>query len=160
MKRDVGLWIDSCKAVIVKISYDGDGIKSTQSNVEKSVRFSGVLSQEGWVGNMHDRKFANYLASYYDDVISYIQEADPIQIFGPGEAKVQFEKRLRREDLGAHVVGIETVEKMTDRQIEGESLAALSLFIVVVSVFWGAVTGSQLDGAFSGFVPVSTLFIT
>lgn len=120
MKREVGLWIDRHKAVIVSISYHGDGMRSLQSNLEKQVRFSGVLSQDGWVGNMRDRKFVDYLTSYYDDVIECILDADSIQIFGPGEAKLQLERRLRLEELGGRIVGIETVDKMTDRQIEAK----------------------------------------
>jgi hypothetical protein len=120
MKRDVGLWIDRFKAVIVTISHDGDGIRSMQSHLEKHVCFSGVLSRNGWGENMQDKKVANGLSSYYDDVVECILDADSIQIFGPDVAKLQLEKRLRREELGRRIVGIETVEKMTDRQIEAK----------------------------------------
>ena len=46
-----------------------------------------------------------------------IRDADSIWIFGPGEAKVELEKRLKQEDLGGRIVGVETVDKMTDHQI-------------------------------------------
>jgi 50S ribosomal subunit-associated GTPase HflX len=36
---------------------------------------------------------------------------------GPGEAKTELEKRLIHEELNRRIVGIETVDKMTDRQI-------------------------------------------
>ena len=36
---------------------------------------------------------------------------------GPGEAKLELEKRLAHEELKQSIVGIETVDKMTDRQI-------------------------------------------
>ncbi|WP_341529999.1 hypothetical protein WKK05_12210 [Nostoc sp. UHCC 0302] len=38
-------------------------------------------------------------------------------IFGPGEAKDELKKRLEENNLGRHIVGIETVDKMTDHQI-------------------------------------------
>jgi hypothetical protein len=120
MKREVGLWIDRRKAVIVTIAHDGDGIRSMQSTTEKHVRFSGIFSQDGWVGNMQDIKFKNYLTSYYDDVIACILDAESIQIFGPGEAKHQLEKRLRHAELDGRIVRIETIDKMTDRQIEAK----------------------------------------
>ena len=66
---------------------------------------------------MRDRQFGNHLNSYYAEVIAVIRDADAIQIFGPGEAKGELEKRLERERLKGHIVGIETVDKMTDRQI-------------------------------------------
>jgi hypothetical protein len=40
-----------------------------------------------------------------------------LQIFGPGEAKGELEKRLEHEGLKEHVLAIETMDKMTDRQI-------------------------------------------
>jgi hypothetical protein len=50
-------------------------------------------------------------------IVSFIRDAVSIWIFGPGEAKVEFENRLKREELGGRIVGIETVDKMTDYQI-------------------------------------------
>jgi hypothetical protein len=38
-------------------------------------------------------------------------------LFGPGEAKGELEKHLAAKGLGGRVVGFETVDKMTDRQI-------------------------------------------
>lgn len=38
-------------------------------------------------------------------------------IFGPGEAKGELQERLEECNLGRRIVGVETVDKMTDRQI-------------------------------------------
>ena len=46
-----------------------------------------------------------------------ISDAVSILIFGPGEAKGELKKRLEREKIGGRIVGIETVDKMTDHQI-------------------------------------------
>jgi hypothetical protein len=35
----------------------------------------------------------------------------------PGEAKGELKKCLERNKLGGHIVGIETIDRMTDRQI-------------------------------------------
>jgi hypothetical protein len=50
-------------------------------------------------------------------VISHIREAEAILVFGPGEAKGELEKRLESKGLGRRVVGVEAIDKMTDRQI-------------------------------------------
>jgi hypothetical protein len=50
-------------------------------------------------------------------VISYIRSAESILIFGPGEAKGELKQRLENEKLHGNIVGIETVDKMTDNQI-------------------------------------------
>jgi len=86
--------------------------------MEKHVRFAG---REGGAGeDVSDRKFGNHLKSYYAEVIAVIRDADTIQIFCPGEAKGELEKRFEQEGLTAKVLAVETVDKMTDRQISAK----------------------------------------
>ena len=118
MKRQVGLWIDHRQAVIVTVANEGEEIKRITSNMEKHVRFASGSSEDGSAAeDMRDRQFENHLNRYYADVIAVIRDADSIQIFGPGEAKGELEKRLEHAGLKVHVLAIETVDKMTDRQI-------------------------------------------
>jgi hypothetical protein len=118
MKKQAGLWIDHRKAVIVMISETGEEIKEITSNMEKHVRFSGgTASDDGSTEDVRDRQFGNHLNSFYDQVIAIIRQADSIQIFGPGEAKGELAKRLEHEGLKACILSIETVDKLTDRQI-------------------------------------------
>jgi hypothetical protein len=117
MKREVGLWLDHKKAVIVIVTDKGEETKIIESNMEKHVRFSSGSSESGQGEDVRDRQFKNHLNRYYDEVIACIGDAKSIQIFGPGEAKGELEKRLESEKLKGRIVGIETVDKMTDRQI-------------------------------------------
>jgi hypothetical protein len=127
MKKEVGLWIDHRKVVIVKIENEVETIQEIKSNIEKHVRFSsGTHSKnpDGLQGStaedMRDRQFEDHLGNYYDGIISLIRNSDAIWIFGPGEAKVELENHLKRADLGGHIVGIETADKMTDPQISAK----------------------------------------
>jgi stalled ribosome rescue protein Dom34 len=118
MKSAAGLWIDHREAVIVLVTDDGEEIKRITSNMEKHVRFSGGSRAEGGkADDQRDRQFTGHLDRYYDEVISHLRDAESILIFGPGEAKGEIEKRLGSKRLSGRVVGIETVDKMTDRQI-------------------------------------------
>ncbi len=117
MKRQVGLWIDHRQAVIVTVANEGEEIKRITSNMEKHVRFASGSSEDGSAEDIRDRQFENHLNRYYDDVITVIRDADSIQIFGPGEAKGELKKRLESKELGGRIINIETVDKMTDRQI-------------------------------------------
>jgi hypothetical protein len=112
MKSNVGLWIDHKKAVIVRITDDVEETHSIVSGMEKHVRYSG-----GDAEDQQEHRFTNHLKEYYTKVISFLHDADSILILGPGEAKGEFEKRLCAESFGARIVGIETVDKMTDHQI-------------------------------------------
>ncbi len=117
MKSEVGLWIDHRQAVIVMVTDAGEETKRIISNMEKHVRFSSGSSEDGSQEDVRDRQFGNHLNSYYAEVIAAIRHADAIQIFGPGEAKSELEKRLEHEGLKGHIVSVETVDKMTDHQI-------------------------------------------
>jgi hypothetical protein len=124
MKTTVGLWIDHRKAVIAIVSEDGEETKEIRSNVEKQPgRFAGVRSttsfepQQVSADDSHERQFTGQLHRFYDEVIASIREADSILLFGPGEAKGELKKRLERDKLGGRIVAVQTVDKMTDRQV-------------------------------------------
>ena len=117
MKNQVGLWIDHRKAVIVTVTDEGEETRLIESDMEKHVRFASGSSEDGSAESTRDRQFASHLDGYYDKVIACIRDAESILIFGPGEAKGELEKRLENKELGGRIVGIETVDKMTDRQI-------------------------------------------
>jgi hypothetical protein len=116
MKRKVGLWIDHKNAVMFSLSNEGAEIKRISSEMEKHIRYSGGAQEES-AEDQRDKRFTSHLNNYYDEVISYIRNAESILIFGPGEAKGELKERLEIEKLHGNIVGIETVDKMTDNQI-------------------------------------------
>jgi len=74
-------------------------------------------NQKVQADDSHEREFTGHLNRYYDEVIEAIRDAESILLFGPGEAKGELKKRLERDKLGVHIIAVETVDKMTDRQI-------------------------------------------
>ena len=97
---------------------DNEETEEIKSGLEKHVRFS--MSADGKADDQRDKQFHAHLNKYYDDVISHIADAQSIFIFGPGEAKVEFKKRLEGDGMGGRIVGVETVDKMTPHQIEAK----------------------------------------
>ena len=126
MKNQVGLWIDHRDAKIVVMSADSGAAGRTGitdkvlSGVEKHVRFSGASAEDGSAEDQRDRQFASHLNKYYDEVIAHLHGADAIFIMGPGEAKGELKKRLIAKGQGERIVGVETVDKLTDHQIEAK----------------------------------------
>ena len=124
MKKQVGLWIDHRKAVVVIIADEREEIRLMVSNIEKQLRRSGdspmkgpYESQQVPASDSRQKRFTGHLNIYYDTVIACIRDAESILIFGPGEAKDELKKRIERDKLGGHIVDVETVDKMTDHQI-------------------------------------------
>jgi hypothetical protein len=116
MKKEVGMWIDHTKAVIFSLADEGAEIKRISSELKDTLRFSGGAQKESAVEH-GDKRFTGYLNNYYNEVLSHIRDAESILIFGPDEAKVELKKRLKNVELHGHIVGFETVDKMTDNQI-------------------------------------------
>ncbi|MBZ0307560.1 MAG: hypothetical protein K8I82_15950 [Anaerolineae bacterium] len=123
MKKEVGLWIDHRQAVIVITLDQEETVKRITSNMEKHIRYSG-----GDAGESHndasedgrDRRFDNQLDLYYDQVTLYLQNATSILIFGPGEAKVELQKRMEDSGFSDSIVAVKPADKMTDAQIVAE----------------------------------------
>ena len=124
MNKQIGLWIDHKRAVILTMSEQGENIQKIESGLGRHVRYRGATHprtpysaqyQQG--DDQLDNKFTEELNKFYGRVIAYIRMADSVLIFGPGEAKSELEKRLVHEKVKVQVVGIETADKMTDRQI-------------------------------------------
>lgn len=127
MKKEIGLWIDHREAIIIILTKGGEETQHITSNSGKHIRYSGSSHSQTPAGlkevtseDQRDRKFDNQLNRYYDEVIAAIRDAESIQIFGPGEAKGELEKRIERAGIKAHILAIETMDKMTDRQISAK----------------------------------------
>ena len=116
MSTEMGVWIDHRKAVIAIIAGHQETMRQVDSNMEKHVRYSGA-AQEDSAEDQRDRRFTGHLDQYYEEVIACLRDADSILILGPGEAKIELAERLRRDAHHGHVVGIDTADKMTDRQV-------------------------------------------
>ena len=124
MRTKVGVWIDHRKALIVAVTDKGEEIRLIISKVEKQPGRSGGIrhttpneSQLVPADDSRERRSTGLLNIYYNAVIACIRDAESILIFGPGEAKGELKKRLMRNKLGGRIVGIETIDRMTDRQI-------------------------------------------
>jgi hypothetical protein len=124
MKTKAGVWIDHRKAVVVQISDKGEETRQINSDVEKPFA-SAVHSdsqrpdrQQGFLPeSTQEHTFMNQLNTFYDAVLTSLRGADSVLIIGPGEAKGEFQKRLKSKKFPAHLVELEAADKMTDRQI-------------------------------------------
>lgn len=86
-------------------------------------RIDGERSTEAYesllipADDVTDRKFQQHLNTYFDEIIACVHEAKSLLIFGPGEAKGEFRKRLEKEKPSKRIVLVETTDKLTDRQV-------------------------------------------
>lgn len=124
MTKNIGMWIDHKRAVVVILTEKGMTMEHIESEVGGRIHYRGPTRpktpysaqyQKG--DDQLDRQFIGHLNKFYATVISRIRDADSLLIFGPGEAKSELEKRLDHERVRVKIANVETADKMTDRQI-------------------------------------------
>jgi hypothetical protein len=94
MRTKVGVWIDQKKAIIVAVT-------------EKEGKMSLIIQRPS-MGKLH---------IYYEAVMACIRDEESIQLFGTDEANAEFKKYLETNNLGQRIIGLETVDNLTEGQI-------------------------------------------
>jgi stalled ribosome rescue protein Dom34 len=124
MKKETGLWIDHGQAIVVTLAGREERVEKIESNVGMRTRFSGASqakveagSRDSWAEDVRDRRYEATLTRYYDQVISLLKGADAVLVLGPGEAKLEFQKRCQDKQSDVKIVGVESADKMTERQV-------------------------------------------
>jgi stalled ribosome rescue protein Dom34 len=125
MTSKIGIWIDHRRAVLVRMQPGDAEVQEVESDIEKHVRESGgahgstpFASQHGLSGNKQDGRYYQHLERYYDRVIDQLSDAESIWVIGPGEAKLEFMRRIERNPaLHRKVGGTETADKLTTPQL-------------------------------------------
>ncbi len=122
MDRNVGLWIDHKQAYAIW-SQDGR-IEVIPSRIEPPAHYSGgtqlggKLNQKADTELRHNDRFRLQLNKYYQQVMSALKSADSILIMGPGKAKIELEKTIKKnKSMQKRILKVETADKMTKNQM-------------------------------------------
>ena len=124
MMKNIGLWIDHKKAVIVIQNEPGEDIQKIESGVGRHVRYRGASHPKSPYSAQYqqgddqlDNKFTEQINKFYEKVIDLIRGAQAVLIIGPGEAKRELEKRILHAKVKVPIMDIVPADKLTDRQI-------------------------------------------
>lgn len=123
MKTAMGVWIDHKQAILVTNPAEPELIRLL-SNIEKRIRYSGASKSRDFLAphdatteDGRDRRFEERLKHYYDEVISYLRDADEVFIMGPGEARLELQKQMLEQGLHKVSITVQPADKMTDEQV-------------------------------------------
>ncbi len=122
MDRNVGLWIDHKQAYLI---WNEDGkVEVIPSRIEPPAHYSGgtqlggKLNQKADLEARRSDRFRVQINKYYRQVITAIKDASSIFVMGPGEAKLEFQKAIKKsKDLHKRLLKVETTDKMTRNQM-------------------------------------------
>lgn len=127
MEKQVGIWIDSKKAIIVTL--DGqkeEKITEIDSEVENNV-YHNKEGNKGTFSSGHhsdsETKFDNRKKEQIDyflkSVMLYVKGSDYLYLFGPGEIKTKLEQKIHNDKSleKINLKAVETTDSMTLNEI-------------------------------------------
>jgi len=121
----VGIWIDTKQAKIVKINSNGETLKTILSDIETRTRVDGEKGNQGRIGDQyidldkkHEAKIDKQKKDFSKRIIEEIKKASSLVIFGPADMKFSLAKELQKQPgISLDISGIESADSMTDNQI-------------------------------------------
>ena len=127
MEKQVGIWIDTKKAIIVTLEgHKEEKITEIDSEVENRIYHNQESNKETFTGTRHgdsETKFDNrkkeQMGYYLEAVINQIKKSDYLYIFGPAGTKLKLEQKIRDEKSLSKIKlkAVETADKMTLNEI-------------------------------------------
>ncbi|HQZ25795.1 MAG TPA: hypothetical protein PLD18_10895 [Flavobacterium sp.] len=127
MEKQVGIWIDTKKAIIVALEgQKEEKITEIDSEIENRI-YHNEESNKGTFTGSHqsdsETKFDNrkkeQMEYYLAAVMNHIKKADYLYIFGPADTKLKLEQKIRDEKSldKIKLKAVETTDKMTLNEI-------------------------------------------
>ena len=125
MKKKIGIWIDHKEAILVSIEGVQTTVERIESQAESHFRPSGgwkaagtsvaqAVSKEQKAEERRKHQYHNF----YQMVIKKLGSADNIFIFGPGEAKLELAKEIKKiKGQPDRIAAVETSDRLSENQI-------------------------------------------
>lgn len=125
MKKNIGIWIDTKQAIIIKLSDDDHSVKIIESDIETRERFDGESKKFGRFGGQYMTFEKNKLNrkneqtnQYIKNLLKEVQNCDSVVLFGPSKMKNIFEKEINNNiQLADKLVGIFNSKLLTENQM-------------------------------------------
>jgi hypothetical protein len=126
MRKEIGIWLDTNKAVLVSLlNGKNENISILESEVESRTRFPGEKkpSRVGSLLTNAENKITNRKKQqkhqYFNEIMKTIdQDTQALYLFGPSKTKIELEKELRKHQPFTHKpLVVESADKMTEKQM-------------------------------------------
>ncbi|WP_299525302.1 hypothetical protein [uncultured Lutibacter sp.] len=125
MKKNIGIWIDTKQAVIIKLSNDTHSVKVIESNIETRERIDGESKKYGRFGgqfmtfekNKLNRKIEQ-TNQYVKNLLKEVEKCESVVLFGPSNMKNILEKELKSNmQLADKLIGVSNSTLLTENQM-------------------------------------------
>jgi hypothetical protein len=125
MKKNIGIWIDTKQAVVIKLSNNTHSIKKIESHIETRERVPGESKKYGRFGNQYLTYEKNRLnrrneqTKYFlKNLLKEIENCESVVIFGPSNMKNNFAKEIKNNmQFSNKLAGIANSNFLTENQM-------------------------------------------
>lgn len=125
MKKQVGIWLDTDKAILIELDNSDEDMTTIASNVETRARYAGETKPHGKRASLlanpvskHTHRQKQQMHQYFTNIMDQIETASDIYLFGPARTKIAFEKELKRHPTMANKhIEVESMGKLTPNQM-------------------------------------------
>lgn len=125
MKNNIGIWIDTHQAVLIKLSNGDQTVKTIESHIDTKVRTPEESKKYGrfeghytTYGKNWANKKIQQTHHFLKKLLTEIEDCDAIVLFGPSIMKTIFEKEIKNNlNLIGQLAGVFDADSMTENQM-------------------------------------------
>lgn len=125
MKKNVGIWIDTHQAVVIKLSNGDHTVKTIESNIDTRVRTPGESKKYGRFGGQYltyeknwENKKLEQTNQFLKVLFKEVEDCDAVVLFGPSIMKTIFEKEIKNNlTLIGKLLGVFDADSMSENQM-------------------------------------------
>lgn len=125
MKQQAGIWIDSKKAIIVKLQEHTEKVETIESNIENRIYHDKEGYKGSFSGSQHinkektfDEREKHQTNEYIKKIVEHLTAVDDLYIFGPSMIKIILKKEIENNKTNTiNIDSIEPSEQLTTNQI-------------------------------------------
>jgi len=121
-----GIWVDSKKAIVVKLKNSDRTFKVIDSGMESREKKSGEGKKFGRFAKQfltfekRDQRKKNDLEKrYFKSILKEISGAEDLVLFGPSSTKHRLQREINSNNsVNINLKGVENADSMTDNQVK------------------------------------------
>lgn len=125
MKKNMGIWLDTKQAVVVKLINDETSVKKIESNIDTREREPGESKKYGRFGNQYltyeknrENRRNEQTNLFIKNLLKEIQTCDSLVLFGPSKMKYLLEKEvIQNTNLANKLNSVHKSKLLTDNQM-------------------------------------------
>lgn len=126
MKKQIGIWLDTKKAVIITLSSGEKTVKTLVSEIDRYEKIDGESDQKGRFGTQFidqkknkENRLREKTRQFCEEIIEEVCDCDALVLFGPAQMKFDLEKEIRNQTspLSEKLKDVVVADSMTENQM-------------------------------------------